>query len=89
MFQIIFNNIYPDELDIIPTNICNSNSSFLDLNIIIEDGRFVSKMYDGRRDFEFKVITFSNLRSNISNKTSYGTFIGELFYEYHVNHWFW
>ena len=49
MFQIIFNDIYPDELDIIPTNICDSNSTFLDLNIIIEDGRFVSKMYDGTR----------------------------------------
>ena len=29
--------------------------------------------------FVFKVITFPNLRSNIPNKTSYGTFIGEIF----------
>ena len=39
----------------------------------------MSKLYDKRRDFVFKVITFPNLRSNIPNKTSYGTFIGELF----------
>ena len=65
MCQIICNDIYPDELDIISTNICNLNTTFLDLNIIIED--------------VFKVITFPNLRSNIPNKTSYGAFIGEIF----------
>ena len=79
MCQIICNDIYPDELDIISTNICNLNTTFLDLDITIEDGRFVSKLYDKRRDFVFKVITFPNLRSNIPNKTSYGTFIGEIF----------
>ena len=46
MCQIICNDIYPDELDIISTNICNLNTTFLDLDIIIEDGRFVSKLYD-------------------------------------------
>ena len=74
MCQIICNDIYPDESDIISTNICNLNTTFLHLDIIIEDGRFVSKRYDKRRDF---VIIFPNLRSNIPNKTSYGTFIGE------------
>ena len=68
MCQIICNDIYPDELDIISTNICNLNTTFLDLDIIIEDGRFVSKLYDKRRDIVFKVINFPNLRSNIPNK---------------------
>ena len=77
--KIICNDIYPDELDIIMTNQCNSNTTFLDLDIVIDNGRFVSKLYDKRRDFGFKVITFPNLRSNIPNKTSYGTFIGELY----------
>ena len=67
-------------------NICNLNTTYLDLDIIIEDGRFVSKLYDKRRDFVFKVITFPNLRSNIPNKTSYGTFIGEIFRILYVNH---
>ena len=34
MFQIIGNDIYPDELDIISTNICNLNTTFLDLDIL-------------------------------------------------------
>ena len=79
MCQIVCNDIYSDELDIISTNICNLNTTFLDLDIIIEDGRFVSKLYDKRRDFVVKVITFPNLCSNIPNKTSYGTFIGKIF----------
>ncbi len=77
--NVICNDIYPDELEIIPTNDLNYNTTFLDLDINVEDGRFVSKLYDKRRDFGFKVITFPNLRSNIPNKTSYGTFIGELY----------
>ena len=44
----------------------------------------MSKLYDKRRDFVFKVIIFPNLRSNIPNKTPYGTFIGEIFV--YVNH---
>ena len=62
------------------TNQCSSNTIFLDLDIVIDNGSFVSKLYDKRRDFGLKVITFPNLCSNISNKTFYyGTFIGELF----------
>ena len=75
----ICNDIYPEELDIIPTNDLDTSTTFLDLDIYIEDKRFISKLYDKRRDFGFKVITFPNLRSNIPNKTSYGTFIGELY----------
>ena len=37
MCQIICNDIYPDELDIISTNICNLNTNFLDLDIIMID----------------------------------------------------
>ena len=58
------------------TNRCNSNNTLLDLDIVIDYGRFVSKLYDKRRDFGFKVIIFPNLRSNIPTKTSYGIFIG-------------
>ena len=77
--DIICNDIYPEELDIVPTNQNRFNTTFLDLNISIVNGAFKCKLYDKRRDFSFKVVTFPNLRSNIPNKTSYGTFIGELF----------
>ena len=77
--NIIINEIYPKELSIVATNDSKSNTTFLDLDISINNNMFVCKLYDKRRDFDFKVVTFPNLRSNIPNKASYGTFIGELY----------
>jgi hypothetical protein len=77
--NIIINEIYPKELTIVATNDCKSRTTFLDLDINIDNNMFVCKLYDKRRDFDFKVVTFPNLRSNIPNKSSYGTFIGELY----------
>ena len=74
--NIICNDIYPDDLDIVATNTSNKSTTFLDLNIDIENGKFGTKLYDKRRDFNFKVVTLPNLRSNIPKKPSYGIFKG-------------
>ena len=76
--NIICNDIYPNELEIVLTNSDPKNSTFLDLDIFIKDRKFHTKLYDKRRDFPFKVITFPNLSSNIPFKQSYGVFTGEL-----------
>ena len=67
---------YSTDLDIIPTT--GSSNTFLGLHIVVEDGRFVNKLYNKRRDFVIKVNAFHNLRSSISNKTCHDTYIGEL-----------
>ena len=54
------------------------NSTFLDLDIFITKGKFHTKLYDKRRDFNFKVVTFPNLRSMIPQNPTYGVFVGEL-----------
>ena len=77
--DIICNNVYPVDLDILKTNDNDSSSTFLDLDIFIQDGRFQTRLYDKRRDFSFKVVTFPNLRSNIPVKQSYGIFVGEIY----------
>jgi hypothetical protein len=77
--SIICNDIYPDELDILATNTDSKATTFLDLDIGISDSMFGTKLYDKRRDFSFKVVTFPNLRSNIPHKPSYGVFVGELY----------
>ena len=77
--DIICNDIYPSELDIVATNSSNTSTTFLDLDINISNGMFCTKLYDKRRDFNFKVVTFPNLRSNIPSKPSYGVFVGELY----------
>jgi hypothetical protein len=76
--HIICNDIYPKELEIILTNNDPLTSTFLDLDIFITDSKFHTKLYDKRRDFNFKVVTFPNLRSLIPQIPTYGVFVGEL-----------
>ena len=76
--DIICSDIYPHELEIVRTNDDPMSSTFLDLDIFIDGNKFGTRLYDKRRDFNFKVVSFPNLKSNIPNEPSYGTFIGEL-----------
>ena len=76
--NIICNDIYPSELDIVKTNDSDQCSTFLDLDIFVANKQFNTKLYDKRRDFKFNVVSFPNLRSNIPNNPTYGVFIGEL-----------
>ena len=76
--KTICSDIYPDDLEIVRTNDDPNMSTFLDLDIFIDNNKFGTKLYDKRRDFNFKVVSFPNLNSNIPKDPSYGTFIGEL-----------
>ena len=62
-------------------NSSNQCSTFLDLDIFNENKQFNTKLYDKRRDFNFKfnVVSFPHLKSNIPNNDTYGIFIGELY----------
>ena len=77
--DIICNDIYPDDLDIVATNTSNKSTTFLDLDIVIDNGKFCTKLYDKRRDFNFKTVSLPNLRSNIPKQPSYGIFKGEVY----------
>ena len=39
--------------------------TFLDLDIIVENNRFITRLHDKRRDFSFKVVSLPNMKSNI------------------------
>ena len=56
------------------------NCTFLDLDIDISLGKFSTKLYDKRRDFQFNVITFPNLKFCVPSKQAYGIFMEELFF---------
>ena len=67
------NSIYPRELEISNTN-CNPHKkcSFLDISIEIIDGKFVHKIYDKRRDFNFEILGLPSFKSNVPVKLIYG-----------------
>ena len=73
------NDIYPQELVLIPDNFDGKSTHFLDLNITIEEDNIIStSIFDKRDDFNFPIINFPHLDDNIPKNSEYGVFIGEL-----------
>ena len=70
--------IYPPELEVKETTDTASFASFLDLYLEFDDsGQISTKIYD-KRDFNFKIINFPNMCSNIPVSPAYGVYISQL-----------
>ena len=71
--------IYPPELEVNETTNTASSASFLDLYLEFDDsGQISTKIYDKRDDFNFKIINFLNMSSNIPASPAYGVYISQL-----------
>jgi hypothetical protein len=72
--------IYPPELEAKETTDTASSASYLmDLYLEFDDiGQLSTKIYDKRDDFNFKIINFSNMCSNIPASPAYGVYISQL-----------
>ena len=55
--------IYPPELEVKETTDTASSASFLDLYLEFDSGQLITKIYDKRDDFNFKIINFPNMCS--------------------------
>ena len=56
-----------------------SSASFFDLYLEFDDsGQLSTKSYDKRDDFNFKIINFTNMCSNIPVSPAYGVYISQL-----------
>ena len=56
-----------------------SSASFLDIYLEFDDrGQISTKIYDKRDDFNFKIINFPNMCSNIPASPAYGAYISQL-----------
>ena len=56
-----------------------SSASFLDIYLELDDsGQLSTKIYDKRDDFNFKIINFPNMCSNIPASPAYGVYISKL-----------
>ena len=60
--------IYPKELVLVPEEGDGKSTHFLDLNIVIKDGFISTSIYDKRDSFDFPIVNFPFLNSNISKK---------------------
>ena len=71
--------IYHPELEVKETTDTASSASFLDLYLEFDDsGQISTKIYDKRDDFNFKIINFPNMCSNIPASPVYGVYISQL-----------
>ena len=85
---IVFNNkkfldylkeIYPSQLTVEKATKSDHLADYLDLTFIIDSGgRLSTRLYDKRDDFDFHIVNFPFLSSNIPSGPSYGVYISQL-----------
>ena len=85
---IVFNNkkfldylkeIYPSQLTVEKTNKSDHLAGYLGLTFIIDSGgKLSTRLYDKRDDFDFHIVNFPYLSSNIPSGPSYGVYISQL-----------
>jgi hypothetical protein len=69
--------IYPPEVK--ETTDTALSASFLDLYLEFDDsGQLSTNIYDKRDDFNFKIINFPNMCSNIPASPAYGVYISKV-----------
>ena len=71
--------IYPIELEIKDTTDTDRSASYLDLHLEIDsEGRLRTKLYDKRDDFNFPIVNFPFICSNIPAAHAYGEYISQM-----------
>ena len=71
--------IYPDELQIKDTTDSSKSAAYLDLYLEIDHkGTLCTRLYDKRDDFNFPIINFPVLSSNIPASPAYGVYVSQL-----------
>ena len=78
-FGDFVDRIYPIELQIKYTTYIDRSASYLDLYLKIDsEGRLRTKLYDKRDDFNFPIVNFPFICSNIPASPAYGVYISQL-----------
>jgi hypothetical protein len=71
--------IYPDELEINDTTESDKSPSYLDILLNIDsNGTLTTSLYDTCDDFDFAIVNFPFLCSNIPLSPAYGVYISQL-----------
>ena len=71
--------IYPPELEINETTESHCSASYLDLFLDFDrHGKLHTRIYDKRDDFNFPIVNFPYLSSNIPSSPAYGVFVSQL-----------
>jgi hypothetical protein len=78
-FGDFVDRIYPIEFEVKNTTYTDTSASYLDLHLEIDsEGRLRTKPYDKRDDFNFPIVNFPFICSNIPAALAYGVYISQL-----------
>ena len=69
-FMICSKDIYPESIPLTTRCLENDKDTFLDLDITLEENRFITKIYKVD-DFDFEVVSFPFPTSNMSDHITY------------------
>ena len=81
----VYNDIYPVDMKLNKTNILSTSANYLDVHIEIIDGKFITSIYDKRKDFNFKIISLPHMSSNIPSGPAYGVYISQVYRYFRAN----
>ena len=70
--------IYPRELEIKEKTKTAASSSYLECYLYIDSGKLTTRLYDKRDDFNFPIVNFPFLSSNIPSAPAYGVYVSQL-----------
>ena len=74
-----YKNIYPTSLNLKKVNVDNRGADILDISVKIDQNfTCLTSVYDKRDDFDFDIINFPDLRSNINQKMAYNVYKEEI-----------
>ena len=78
-FWDYLNEIYPPQLTVAKDNKSDHLADYFDLTFIIDSGgKLSTRLYDKRDEFDFHIVSFPFLSSNILSSPFYGAYILQL-----------
>ena len=77
-FREYISQIYPDELELKETTENHMECSFLDIMMYNDNGELKFKLYDKRDEFQFNIVNYPYMDSNIPLGPAYGVYVSRL-----------
>ena len=77
-FREYISQIYPGDLELKETTESDMECSFLDVMMYNDNGEIKFKLYDKRDDFQFNIVNYPHLDSNIPLGPAYGVYVSRL-----------
>ena len=75
---IFIDIIYPCELYIKDTTESSIPNSYLDCYLNIDNGKLITRLYEKRDEFNFQIVNFPFMSSNIPSALAYGVYVPQL-----------